>query len=1712
MRKLLLTFFIAIVCASNLWAWSGSGTSSSPYLITSTSDWNTLATNVNNGTSYSGTYFELTANITISNTVGSYTDSRPFSGNFNGNGHTLTLSVSDQTNQGTAPFRYISGATIRFIKTTGTVNGTMHCSGLVGFAANSSVNNIYNCEVAATITCGGSTHTHCGGVLGHGLESKTTITNCLFSGSVSGATSTVGLIYGWGNSGNHALVNCLSTGTCATCDNIVLIAQRGTWSYNGTYSATPTSPKQGGNGNQSNSNLLSLLGTGWEISGDKVIPILSLRSFTGSGTAADPYCINSIATWDYLVDKVNGGATDYLGKFFRQTAKINVTTMLANNQAFTGTYDGNGHTMQVFITTAAQVTAPFRYVNGATIKNLHVDGRISTNQKFVGSIIGNAHGSNTITNCRSSVQITSSVSGDGTGGGLIGRLQNSGSAHTTLIEGCVFEGKLIGSNTSNWGGFIGWTEINEGVHLTIRNCLFAPAQLNINTSSCYTFARRNSDSYLSITNSYYTQSIGTTQGKMAYSIGAGTYVAVEAAGTPTATYDVSRLNFYGTSGLTYNGACYGCSGSAISLNLSGAATYAASAGTLTGSANPYTLTMTSANTVLSAVSFSSATSPLTFEAKEAGAQVTYNRSISIPIEYSLNGGAWTTYSSAITLTNVGDKVSFRGNHSTYYIDASSYARFTCSKDCYIYGNIMSLVNKTCYATATTLTDAYTFFRLFYSNTHIKNHSTNNLVLPATTLASHCYQQMFYGCTGLTSAPVLPAATLADYCYYYMFQNCTGLTSAPALPATTLADYCYYGMFYGCTGLTSAPALPATTLASHCYFYMFYGCTGLTSAPALPATTLADYCYYGMFYGCTHLTSAPALPATTLANYCYSNMFNGCTHLTSAPELSATTLVNSCYSSMFSGCIGLTSTPALPATTLANYCYDSMFKNCTNLTSAPTLPATTLAHFCYQQMFNGCTRLTSAPELPATTLADYCYRYMFQGCSSLTSAPELPATTMTTQCYTYLFAGCTGLTSAPALPATTLANYCYSNMFNGCTHLTSAPELPATTLTSSCYNCMFSGCTGLTSAPELPSTTLASNCYSYMFNGCTGLTSAPELPATTLAHSCYYYMFYGCTGLTSAPELPATTLTTYCYGNMFYGCTGLTTAPVLPATRLESYCYQSMFNGCTNLSSVTCYATSRYGVDATSNWLNGVASSGTFYAPESSLFLSETRGVNGIPTGWIVYPIVTAPTVVDDLVYTGSEQALIHAGTASGGTIQYKLGDGSWSTSVPTTTNAGDYMVYYKVVGDASHADFTPDDNTIAVSITKAQLSCTADDKEVTYGDAAPEYTATYSGWQGSDNASAISGTLDFVCDYSVGSNAGSSFTITPSGVSATNYAITFHTGTLTVNKATATITSAPTPVADLTYDGAEHSLVSAGSVSAGTMKYSLDDSDYSTAIPTASTIGTHRVYYMLDGGQNYTTVSGSLYVETTIAGPRVADNTDPSTTLTALYADAAPMSLLMNRTIYADGDYNTICLPFDVSESDFANPAHPLYGYERLKAFRGAQVTGSGQDLSIDVFVQDATEIVAGVPYLITYPSNHGDIVNPLFANITVTATEPGNVSANGVTFQGMFAPVHITSYEENTTQDYLFLAANNQLAWPANDATSMRGFRAYFIIDRQVITPSMAPRNSRARIVEHTDTATDMETVTGNPSPVTQKLIENGLLIVIKNGVRYNAQGQLIK
>ena len=346
-----------------------------------------------------------------------------------------------------------------------------------------------------------------------------------------------------------------------------------------------------------------------------------------------------------------------------------------------------------------------------------------------------------------------------------------------------------------------------------------------------------------------------------------------------------------------------------------------------------------------------------------------NSSTPLSISYRKNGGDWNTgYFGSVSIpVDSGDIVEFKGNNSAYAWNAySGYTtyfvrnRFFTDAACNIYGNIMSLVYGDNFIGKTGIAER-AFAGLFYG---FGIRSAEHLVLPSTTLAEYCYQEMFSGCYRLTTAPELPATTLADYCYEEMFEACA-IQTAPSLPATTLADYCYRGMFFNCGSLVNAPSLTATTLGQGCYKSMFAGCTSLISAPALPATTLENMCYERMFEGCISLVNAPVLPATTLGQYCYYYMFKGCTSLVNAPDLPAITLVYRCYAYMFEGCTSLQTAPALSATTLYAFCYAGMFKGCTSLQTAPELPVVTLADYCYYDMFSGCTALNYVKCLAET---------------------------------------------------------------------------------------------------------------------------------------------------------------------------------------------------------------------------------------------------------------------------------------------------------------------------------------------------------------------------------------------------------------------------------------------------------------------------------------------------------------------------------------------------------------------------------------------------------------------------------------------------------------------------------------------------------------------------------------------------------------------------
>lgn len=152
------------------------------------------------------------------------------------------------------------------------------------------------------------------------------------------------------------------------------------------------------------------------------------------------------------------------GGNYQLTADITVTAPYANEFTdFSGTFDGNGHTVTLDITASTANVGLFsKLAGGAVVKNVITAGSISSKGSNVGGIAGSADtdaGDVTIENCKN----TAAITGKEEVGGILGRC--SGSAHSVTVTGCINTGTINGTNRKV-GGICGNL---EGTHV-IRNC------------------------------------------------------------------------------------------------------------------------------------------------------------------------------------------------------------------------------------------------------------------------------------------------------------------------------------------------------------------------------------------------------------------------------------------------------------------------------------------------------------------------------------------------------------------------------------------------------------------------------------------------------------------------------------------------------------------------------------------------------------------------------------------------------------------------------------------------------------------------------------------------------------------------------------------------------------------------------------------------------------------------------------------------------------------------------------------------------------------------------------------------------------------------------------------------------------------------------------------------------------------------------------------
>ena len=226
------------------------------------------------------------------------------------------------------------------------------------------------------------------------------------------------------------------------------------------------------------------------------------------------------------------------------------------------------------------------------------------------------------------------------------------------------------------------------------------------------------------------------------------------------------------------------------------------------------------------------------------------------------------------------------------------------------------------------------------------------------------------------------------------------------------------------------------------------------------------------------------------------------------------------------------------------------------------------------------------------------------------------------------------------------------------------------------------------------------------------------------------------------------------------------------------------------------------------------------------------------------------------------------------------------------------------------------------------------------------------------------------------------------------------------------------------------------------------DNDIPETIPTVVSTGRiMTIYFYSDDDANY---AGLDLTVTLIKVMELANNADNSTDISNANGCVANVTLA-GRTLYKDGDWNTLCLPFNVAIAGSA-----LDGATALP-LSSASISGTTLNLT---FGDAVDELVAGTPYIIKWAKADGydqagedtrDIKNPVFSGVTIDATDrgydtetatPAVTTDERVRFVGTYKS---TSFD-GVDNSILFLGTVNTLYYPLSSA-SIGAQRAYFKI-----------------------------------------------------------------
>ncbi len=445
---------------------------------------------------------------------------------------------------------------------------------------------------------------------------------------------------------------------------------------------------------------------------------------------------------------------------------------------------------------------------------------------------------------------------------------------------------------------------------------------------------------------------------------------------------------------------------------------------------------------------------------------------------------------------------------------------------------------------------------------------------------------------------------------------------------------------------------------------------------------------------------------------------------------------------------------------------------------------------------------------------------------------------------------------------------------------------------------FYGCSMLTSVTIPSSVTTIAGKYAFAFSGITSITIPNSV--TTIGE----YVFWNCESLSSITLHDGITD----IGSYSFGCCSKLKSFTIPAglTKLNSYLFWQ-----SGLTSITIPATvTEMGLDVfkTCQSLALVISENTnpisigynvFKEVKYNCVLKVPAGTKDLykARGWTVYikNIEAIAAIDQSLDYSTIPQMTYGSGnytlpetTAEGMTLTWSVENTNIATveaNVLTVKGAGSTTV---TATQAGNDEFNSFSREFTLTVNKATLTITANNKSMIYGDDVPTFDVTYSGFKNDDNSAALTSHPTATSTATKNSVVGT-YSIIPSGGSSDNYMFDYVDGTLTINKAPLTITAKSytinekddMPTFNATYEGFKNG----------------QNASYLSTLPTLTctatdteTPGTYTITPSGAAATNYSFnyVSGTLTV-----------NTVESVTIAMKTGSGSPRSMIAYSSKYA---------------------------------------------------------------------------------------------------------------------------------------------------------------------------------------------------------------------